>query len=181
MRPAPVRVSASTGPHIHVLDDFGGLCRDNERRLGGGRRPGQTSRCGDGVLPLRCPFGSEDPQRRSGDEAALKVEIVVNGACTLGKRWADPADVKRCILMGWRDQRPGTRARFAADPTLSAPAESPTMLPPNAQLLASRRAGARNTPARPRERAPGPTAGPRRRARGGVAGSGNARIRLLSA
>jgi hypothetical protein len=28
---------------------------------------------------LRCRFGSEDTQRRSGDEEALKVEIVVNG------------------------------------------------------------------------------------------------------
>jgi hypothetical protein len=33
----------------------------------------------DGGLPLRCRLGSEDPQRRSGDEMALKVEIIVNG------------------------------------------------------------------------------------------------------
>src|SRR5712671_5583973 len=44
-----------------------------------GARPGQSSRRCNGVLPLRCRFGSEDPQRRSGDEVPLKVEIVVNG------------------------------------------------------------------------------------------------------
>src|SRR5712675_3755982 len=44
-----------------------------------GRSPSQTSRCRDGGLPLRCRLGSEDPQRRSGDEMALKVEIMVNG------------------------------------------------------------------------------------------------------
>jgi len=36
-------------------------------------------------------FGSEDPQRRSGDQVALKVEIVVNGGVhaekLLGRSW----------------------------------------------------------------------------------------------
>jgi hypothetical protein len=44
-----------------------------------GARPGHSSRRCNGVLPLRCRFGSEDPQRRSGNQVALKVEIVVNG------------------------------------------------------------------------------------------------------
>ena len=30
-----------------------------------------VSRCGDGIRPLRCRLGSEDPQRRSRDEVAL--------------------------------------------------------------------------------------------------------------
>jgi hypothetical protein len=67
-----------------------------------GRSPSQTSRCCDGGLPLRCRFGSEDPQRRSGDEMALKVEIIVNGGLHAQKRWADPADLKRCILRSRR-------------------------------------------------------------------------------
>jgi len=29
---------------------------------------------------LRCRFGSEDPQRRSRDEVALKIERVVDGS-----------------------------------------------------------------------------------------------------
>ena len=37
-----------------------------------------SCRC-DGILPLCGSFGSEDPQCRSGDEVALKVETVVNG------------------------------------------------------------------------------------------------------
>ena len=36
--------------------------------------------CGrDGSLPLRRRFGSKGPQRRSGDEVALKIECVVDG------------------------------------------------------------------------------------------------------
>ena len=34
---------------------------------------------GSSVVPLRCGFRSEDPQRRPGDEMALKIEGVVHG------------------------------------------------------------------------------------------------------
>jgi hypothetical protein len=34
---------------------------------------------GSSVVPLRCGFLSEDPQRRPGDEMALKIEVVVHG------------------------------------------------------------------------------------------------------
>ena len=39
----------------------------------------QASRCCNGALPLRRRFGSKNPQGRSGDEMALKVEGVVDG------------------------------------------------------------------------------------------------------
>ena len=35
--------------------------------------------CCDGILPPRRRFGSEGPQRRSGDEVSLKIELVVDG------------------------------------------------------------------------------------------------------
>ena len=34
---------------------------------------------GSSVVPLRCGFRSEDPQRRPGDEMTLKIEVVVHG------------------------------------------------------------------------------------------------------
>jgi hypothetical protein len=34
---------------------------------------------GDGRLPSRRRFGSKGPQRRPGDEVALKIECVVDG------------------------------------------------------------------------------------------------------
>ena len=38
-----------------------------------------SSSCrGSSVVPLRCGFRSEDPQRRPGDEMALKIEGVVD-------------------------------------------------------------------------------------------------------
>jgi hypothetical protein len=43
-----------------------------------GARSNQVSCC-DGILPLRRRFGSKRPQRRSGDEVALKIERVVDG------------------------------------------------------------------------------------------------------
>jgi hypothetical protein len=42
-------------------------------------RSGSSSPCRYGVLPLRCGFGSEGPQRRPRDQMTLKVEIVVDG------------------------------------------------------------------------------------------------------
>jgi hypothetical protein len=42
-------------------------------------RANQISWCCDGALPPRSRFGSKGPQRRSGDEVALKVERVVDG------------------------------------------------------------------------------------------------------
>jgi hypothetical protein len=43
-------------------------------------RADQVSRCCDGVQPLRCCLGSEDPQRRSRDEMALEVEGIVDSS-----------------------------------------------------------------------------------------------------
>jgi hypothetical protein len=43
-----------------------------------GARSNQVSCC-DGILPPRCRFGSEGPQRGPGDEVALKIECVVDG------------------------------------------------------------------------------------------------------
>jgi hypothetical protein len=43
-----------------------------------GARSNQVSCC-DGILPPRRRFGSKGPQRRSGDEVALKIERVVDG------------------------------------------------------------------------------------------------------
>jgi hypothetical protein len=55
-------------------------------RIGrGGGGLGQISCCRDGVLPLRCRLGSEEPQGRSGDEMALKVERVVDGSMHVEK------------------------------------------------------------------------------------------------
>jgi hypothetical protein len=44
----------------------------------GGKGKSGLCRC-DGILPLRRRFGSKGPQRRSGDEVALKIERVVDG------------------------------------------------------------------------------------------------------
>ena len=42
-----------------------------------GARSNQVSCC-DGILPLRCRFGSEGPQRGPGDEVSLQIERVVD-------------------------------------------------------------------------------------------------------
>ena len=44
-----------------------------------GARANQVSCCCDGILPVRCRFGSEGPQRGPGDEVALQIECVVDG------------------------------------------------------------------------------------------------------
>jgi hypothetical protein len=62
----------------------------------------RVSGSGDCCLPSGHLFGSKGPQRRSGDEVALKVEVVVDGGVVLRKRWADPADLNRCILRSRR-------------------------------------------------------------------------------
>jgi hypothetical protein len=62
-----------------------GRCHGNPRWAGRGSELTQTSRCCDGVLPLRRRFGSEDPQDRSGDEVALKVERVMDGSMHIEK------------------------------------------------------------------------------------------------
>src|SRR5438477_6002202 len=53
-----------------------------------GRKWVQTnllSCCCDGILPLRRGFGSKGPQRRSGDEVALKVERIMDGGVHIEK------------------------------------------------------------------------------------------------
>src|SRR5205823_14195904 len=57
-----------------------GLCHGNDQRIESGAGADQVSRRCNGVYPLRCRFGSEDPQRRPGDEMALIVERVVDGS-----------------------------------------------------------------------------------------------------
>jgi hypothetical protein len=50
-------------------------------------KTGQVS-CGcDSTFPLRGSIGSEFPQSGSGDEVALKVEVLWTAACMLRKRW----------------------------------------------------------------------------------------------
>jgi hypothetical protein len=78
-----------------LTEGAGRLCHGYERRLGRGQGPA-TAFC------HCCRFGSEDPRRRSGDQVALKVEIVVNDGVHAEKCWADPADLKRCILRSRR-------------------------------------------------------------------------------
>jgi hypothetical protein len=48
-------------------------------------RANQISWCCDGTLPPRRRFGSKGPQRRSGDEVALKVERVMDGSVHIEK------------------------------------------------------------------------------------------------
>ena len=59
-------------------------CHGNDRGAenGPGRR---ASCCCDGILPARRRFGSKGPQRRSGDEVALKVERVMDGSVHIEK------------------------------------------------------------------------------------------------
>jgi hypothetical protein len=45
----------------------------------GGMKSISGSCCGGSVLPPRCGFRSEDPQRRPGDQMTLKVEVVEHG------------------------------------------------------------------------------------------------------
>src|SRR5690348_9395870 len=54
------------------------LCHGNSIGHGLRAKADHASCRGDGILPLGSRFGSEDPQCRSGDEVALKVEGVVN-------------------------------------------------------------------------------------------------------
>ena len=49
-----------------------------------GKGKSDLCRC-DGILPLRRRFGSEDPQRWSEDEVALKVERVMDGSVHIQK------------------------------------------------------------------------------------------------
>ena len=71
-------------PRILFWDATAGLCHGNGR-WAGREWLTQISRCRDGVLPLRCCLGSKAPQRRSGDEMALKVERVMDGSVHIKK------------------------------------------------------------------------------------------------
>jgi hypothetical protein len=55
--------------------------------VGRGRGEGSvwTSCCCDSIVPLRRRLGSKDPQGRSGDEVALKVECVMDGGVHIEK------------------------------------------------------------------------------------------------
>jgi GMP synthase (glutamine-hydrolysing) len=54
-------------------------CHGNGSRAEEQARATRVSCSGDGCLPLLRRFGSKGPQRRSGDEVALKIECVVDG------------------------------------------------------------------------------------------------------
>ena len=61
------------------------LCHGNERWAREGRGLSLTSCCCDSIVPLRRRLGSKDPQGRSGDEVALKVECVMDGGVHIEK------------------------------------------------------------------------------------------------
>ena len=52
--------------------------------------------------PLFRRLGSEDPERGSRHEMALKVEVVVDGGMHAEQALADRADLNRCILRSRR-------------------------------------------------------------------------------
>src|SRR5438067_13763161 len=54
-------------------------CHINDHRPKWGESKQISYRC-DSTLPPRRRFGSEGPQRRPGDEVALKIECVVDGS-----------------------------------------------------------------------------------------------------
>src|SRR5438067_4786096 len=54
-------------------------CHVNDHRPKWGESKQISYRC-DSTLPPRRRFGSEGPQRRPGDEVALKIECVVDGS-----------------------------------------------------------------------------------------------------
>ncbi len=56
-----------------------GLCHGNQPRAEEQAGATRLSCSGDGCLPLCRRFGSKGPQCRSGDEVALKIEVVVDG------------------------------------------------------------------------------------------------------
>ena len=78
------------------------LCHGNSVEHTSRAKSGHAScRC-DRIAPLCASFGSEYPQRGSGDEVALKVEGVVNRTVHAEKALADRADLNRCSLRSRR-------------------------------------------------------------------------------
>jgi hypothetical protein len=74
---APTSIGvASNQKRLSELSRVGFVTVTSVRR--GGEWAQSGSCCCDGVLPLRCRFGSEDPQGRSRDEVSLKVERVMD-------------------------------------------------------------------------------------------------------
>ena len=81
------------------------------------------------VLPLLRSLGSEEAQRCSGDQMALKVEIVMDGGVGLvtladsTARWWNPADDRHMIFQyltgaGWADPNAGIGEN---DPNVTSP------------------------------------------------------------
>lgn len=66
-------------------------------------------------------FDSEPAERGAGDEVALQIESVVYRSVDGKKRWADAADLKRCIF---RSRRRTTLWVFSARLYLRRPAET---------------------------------------------------------
>jgi len=79
--PKPRQAALGTTNNVLLLlrsNTSRGLCHGNERRIERARTD-QVSRHCNGVFPLARRFGSENPERRSRDEMALKVEVIVDG------------------------------------------------------------------------------------------------------
>jgi hypothetical protein len=78
------RPKPSNRPQGHESDKVLGrkpvkwLCHGNGSRGEGRAKPIWVSGSSDGCLPLRRRFGSEDPQCRSRNQVALKIEVVVD-------------------------------------------------------------------------------------------------------
>jgi hypothetical protein len=107
-------------------------------------RPGDPevlrSRVERGVLPQQClaiarggieagrprqAQGPRDAEPAARGEVALDVESVLDGGVNRQKRWADPDDLKRCIL---RSRRRASFVRRRASPSAS-PREGGLLLP----------------------------------------------------
>jgi hypothetical protein len=75
----------------------------DEPRVGEGK---SGSCCCDGILPLRRHFGPKGPQRRSGDEVALKVERVMDGSVHIEKALGRAEPGARPLTRRFLDQDP---------------------------------------------------------------------------
>src|SRR5712671_7698002 len=71
-------------------------------RAESGTRTDRVSCCCDGILPPRRRFGSQGPQRRSGDEVGLKIECVVDGSVHVEEALGRASRLDRCILRSLR-------------------------------------------------------------------------------
>src|SRR5579863_2110522 len=81
--------------------DFSRLCHVNLNWLRKLARPSSSS-CGRRSSPRPESDFSEDAKRATGGEMTLDVEVFWTAAGKDKKRWADPGDLKLCILRSRR-------------------------------------------------------------------------------